>query len=124
MFYHLLLEKHQFLLAQYFPSYLRAILMQYLNSITKDPTIDNFLGKFIFGYIKKSSDNVKTIIKMVHDYQTKESNIDLIRESHITEKAIIRNKVISWIILCITLIARLQVDIILEHHSRITSMTI
>ena len=67
--------------------------MQYLNSITKDPTIDNFLGTFIFGYIKRSSDNVKTIIKMVHDYQTKESNIDLVRESHITEKAIIRNKV-------------------------------
>jgi hypothetical protein len=96
--------------------FLTTNLKHYLNSISKDPTIDNFLGMFIFGYIKRSSDNVKTIIKMVHDYQTKESNIDLVRESHITEKAIIRNKVKPWLILCITFLPRSPVDIILEHH--------
>ena len=40
----------------------------------------------------RNSNDVKTIVKLTHDYQDKETNIDLIRESKITEKAVIRNK--------------------------------
>jgi len=60
--------------------------------LTQDPTVDNFFGKFIFGYMRNNN-NVKTIIKLTHDYRAKETNIDLVRESQITEKAVIRNKV-------------------------------
>jgi len=78
MFYHLKLQKNQLFLAH----------------LTRDPTVDNFFGKFIFGYMRNSND-VKTIIKLVHDYQAKETHIDLVRESKITEKAVIRNKITS-----------------------------
>jgi len=61
----------------------------------KDPTLDNFLGRFIVGYTRKSSNDVRTILKMVHDYKNKETEIDLVRESRLMDKAIIRNKVLT-----------------------------
>jgi len=44
----------------------------------------------------RNSNDVKTIIKLVHDYQAKETHIDLVRESKMTEKAVIKNKVTDF----------------------------
>lgn len=80
-----------------------------------DPTVDNFFGKFIVGYTRKSSNDVRTILRMIHDYKTKETEIDLVRESRLMEKAVIRNKVKKFFS-GESKENRLRADIILEHH--------
>jgi len=79
MFYHLHHEKNRLFFAH----------------LIDDPTVDNFFGKFIVGYTRKSSNDVRTILRMIHDYKTKETEIDLVRESRLMEKAVIRNKITS-----------------------------
>jgi len=79
MFYNLSHEKHRLFFAH----------------MVEDPTVDNFFGRFVIGYTRKSSHDVRTILKMVHDYKNKETEIDLVRESRIMEKAVIRNKITS-----------------------------